>query len=73
MCAIPGSDTFWCNLHGDGEGDTRTLHAGLLVVNGSKIWAQHLDSAHSTIIRCEVRYVRAVSRSGGRTMSSAML
>lgn len=34
---IPGSATFWRNLHFDGAGDDRTLHAGLPPENGVKI------------------------------------
>ncbi|KAI1389170.1 uncharacterized protein F4822DRAFT_271616 [Hypoxylon trugodes] len=34
---IVGNAVFWQNLHEDGTGDQRTLHAGLPVTNGSKI------------------------------------
>ena len=33
---LPGSALFWRNLHLDGEGDTRTLHAGLPLSSGTK-------------------------------------
>ncbi|KAK0368112.1 2og-fe oxygenase family [Colletotrichum limetticola] len=35
--AIAGSAVFWRNLHSDGTGDVRTLHAGLPAVGGHKI------------------------------------
>ncbi|TDZ21237.1 putative prolyl 4-hydroxylase 4 [Colletotrichum orbiculare MAFF 240422] len=35
--AIAGSAVFWRNLHSDGTGDARTLHAGLPAVGGKKI------------------------------------
>lgn len=35
--AVAGSAVFWKNLHEDGTGDRRTLHAGLPVQNGTKI------------------------------------
>ncbi|KAK6222042.1 2OG-Fe(II) oxygenase [Colletotrichum tabaci] len=35
--AVPGSAVFWRNLHADGAGDLRTLHAGLPAVGGKKI------------------------------------
>ena len=31
-----GSGVFWMNLHGNGTGDTRTLHAGMPVREGTK-------------------------------------
>ncbi|RDW87930.1 prolyl 4-hydroxylase alpha [Coleophoma crateriformis] len=34
---IPGAATFWRNLHADGLGDRRTLHAGLPPEDGVKI------------------------------------
>jgi prolyl 4-hydroxylase len=34
--AVEGSAVFWKNLHEDGRGDVRTLHAGLPVENGTK-------------------------------------
>lgn len=44
--ARPGSATFWRNLHEDGAGDLRTLHAGLPVAGGRKtglnIWTRRL-------------------------------
>lgn len=33
---IAGSALFWVNLHADGMGDERMLHAGLPVPDGSK-------------------------------------
>lgn len=35
--AIAGSAIFWRNLHESGQGDERTLHAGLQVTNGTKV------------------------------------
>ncbi|KAK0378839.1 2OG-Fe(II)oxygenase [Colletotrichum limetticola] len=35
--AVAGSAVFWRNLHSDGTGDSRTLHAGLPAVGGKKI------------------------------------
>jgi prolyl 4-hydroxylase len=35
--AIPGSAVFWRNLHEDGWGNPKTLHAGLPVPNGRKV------------------------------------
>lgn len=35
--AVPGSATFWRNLHFNGTGDNRTLHAGLPPEDGVKI------------------------------------
>ena len=41
-----GSGLFWINLHDNDTGDTRTLHAGLPVGNGSKtgmnIWIKNI-------------------------------
>jgi prolyl 4-hydroxylase len=34
---IPGNAVFWQNLHGDGTGDRRTLHAGLPLTRGMKL------------------------------------
>jgi prolyl 4-hydroxylase len=45
--AVAGSAIFWRNLHMNGTGDSRTLHAGLPVYNGTKIglniWT-HVDN-----------------------------
>lgn len=35
--AVAGSAVFWRNLHSDGTGDLRTLHAGLPALGGRKI------------------------------------
>lgn len=35
--AVPGSAVFWKNLHEDGSGDLRVLHAGLPVKEGRKL------------------------------------
>lgn len=34
---VPGSAVFWKNIHKDGKGDERTLHAGLPVIKGRKL------------------------------------
>jgi prolyl 4-hydroxylase len=34
---VPGSALFWKNLHANGEGDSRVLHAGLSVKSGVKV------------------------------------
>ncbi len=47
-----GRAVFWYDLHADGEGDTRTLHAGLPVIKGTKfamnIWIRDRSAAGAT-------------------------
>ena len=47
---VPGNAIFWVNLHTNGTGDTRTVHAGLPLVEGTKtamnIWPRQFYSTY---------------------------